>query len=266
MKKTLLVGFICVTALSFLMVAPGVPARAEEGINYACSAQIFEAFERTRLDAFTKKTGIKVDLQVFSSTSAVNALVNGASDIASSARKLYYRHKEYGYLEFPFCRDPLAVIVTSQNPVNELSEEQLKDIFLGHTVNWKEVGGPDKPITVIVPGKNTAAYKNFSQMAVKSRQIVYDLMSYKSTMVIEAVKQFPWSVSFIAQGAARQKGIKSLKIDGQSPEDLDYPYFQVFSFITKGKPTGNVKQFIDFALSEKGTEIMKAKGMLPLTE
>ncbi len=240
-------------------------AGAEEILRYSCSAQIYEAFGQERIDAFTKETGIKVDLFVSSSGSAVYRLMNGFSDIASTTRGLYYRHKESGYMEFPFCKDPIAVITHVSCTVRDITSRQLQDFFSGEIKNWKDVGGPDEPILVVLPGKTTGNYKNFERLAMGQKEMIFDFMTYKSTMVIEAVKRFPWSVSFISLGANVTKGAtKTLKIDGLAPTDKEYPYHQTFSFITNGEPSGPAKKFIDFAMSEKGLTIMKEKGMVPI--
>ena len=90
-------------------------------------------------------------------------------------------------------------------------------------------------------------------------------MTYRSTMDIDVVERFPWSISFITHGAiVRHEKVKTVKIDGKSPQDADYPYHQTFYFITKGNPAGAAKALIDFTLSEKGIRIMKSKGMLPI--
>jgi len=262
--------FISITTLSVMVLMTGLiltqnTARAEELLKYSCSAQIYEAFGQERLDAFTKETGIKVELYVSTSGSAVYRLMNGFSDIASTARPLYYRHKESGYVEVAFARDPIAVIAHESCTVKDITEEQLRKIFNGEMKNWKDVGGPDQPIIVIVPGKDTGGYKNFDRLAMDRKEIVYDLMSSKSTMVIEAVKQFPWSISFISYGATVTKAVtKTLKVNGLDPKDKGYPYYQTFSFVTKGEPAGNAKKFIDFALSDKGQQIMTDKGMVPI--
>jgi len=60
--------------------------------------------------------------------------------------------------------------------------------------------------------------------------------------------------------------VKVLKIEGRSPLDMGYPYYQVFSFVTKGKPTGAAKEFIDDVLSGPGTKIMLKRGMTPYFE
>jgi ABC-type phosphate transport system substrate-binding protein len=84
-------------------------------------------------------------------------------------------------------------------------------------------------------------------------------------MVMEVTRSIPGSISFIAQGAAayRLEGIRIIKINGFAPGNSDYPYYQVFSFVTSGIPTGTAKTFIEFALSEEGKRIMLKRGMLP---
>jgi ABC-type phosphate transport system substrate-binding protein len=247
---------------------PSGSTLAKEVLKYSCSAQVYQAFENERLDVFTKKTGIQVEVSVFSSYKAFFRLMKGHSDIASMARKLYRRHREFGFTVTPFCKDPMAVIVNAQCPITDLTDAQLRDIFGGTITNWKEVGGLDQPIIVILPSEETAAHRNFSLKVMFSREMVFDIKTQRSTMVIEATGRFPGSISFIAQGAARyrQKEVRVCKVNGLTPQDAGYPYFQVFSFVTKGKPAGTVKKLIDFALSEEGRKIMIKRGMVPFTK
>jgi len=266
MKKVIFIFMIGTLALSVMGFSTASSLHAREVLKYSCSAQIYEAIEKERIEAFTKKTGTRVYVDVWSSTSAVNALMRGQSDIASSTRALYHRHREYGYLDTPFCKDPLAIIVNAKNPVTKLSEEELVDIFSGNLGNWKELGGPDKPIFIIVPGKNTGAFRNFNRTPMRRRGIVFDLLSYKSTTVVEAVRRFPWSISFITLGGCCPGEVKVLKIDGLSPGDRDYPYNQVFHYITKGEPSVAAKSYMDYALSNEGKRLLKAKGMVPIWE
>ena len=264
MKRNLVIVTIMLAILlSFTIIRGNGPVWAKETIRYACSAQIYNALEKKRIEAFTKRTGIAVEVHVCSSPSAVNSVMNGYSDIAATARRLYPRHKEYGYWETVFTRDPMAVIVNTKNPVSNLSEEDLRDIFGGNISRWNEVGGPDKPILLVVPGKNTAAFKNFSRRPMRRTLIAYDIMTFKSTMVIQVVERFPNAISFIARGVALHEGVKTLKIDNLQPKDTDYPYCQLFSFVTKGKPSGAVKQFIDDVLSGEGKKIIVKEGMTP---
>jgi phosphate transport system substrate-binding protein len=239
---------------------------AQESLKYACSNQVFNSFEMDNLKEFTKATGIEVDVHTASSGSCVYRLMNGYCDIASTARALYRRHQDYGYIQIPFARDPLAVIAHERCGVENITSQQLQDIFSGDITNWKELGGSNLPITIIVPGKDTAANKNFRRQVMKHKEIKHDFMAYDSTMVIEAVKYFPCgTVSFISRGAAlHHKEIMTIKIDGYYPADKDYPYYQIFYYITRGESTGHVEKFIDFTFSEKGAEIMRRNGMVPI--
>jgi phosphate transport system substrate-binding protein len=191
--------------------------------------------------------------------------MNGFSDIASTAERLHLRHQEYGYVETLFCKAPLVVITNAQTPVRDVSAAQLREIFNGSITSWKELGGPDKQIIVIVPEKNTGAYKNFGQLALRRFDVKYDFMAYRSTDVVKLVHRIPWSISFISQGAHTvDEAVKTITIDGHVPGEKDYPYHQTFSFVTQGVPSGAAKKLIDFAFSEKGIAIMKKNGMEPI--
>ena len=261
-----------ITVIVFLagtwIAAPATRAAAQDVIRYSCSNQVYQAFEKEKIAAFTEATGIKVDVKTASSGSCAYRLTTGNCDIASSARKLYTRHELYGFKETAFCKDPLAVIARKDCGVDSLTEEQLQDIFAGDITNWKEVGGADLPIMIVVPDKDTAAHKNFRRQIMKLKEIEYDFMAYDSTMVIEAIKYFPCgAVSFISQGAAvHHKELKTFRIDGLLPTDANYPYYQIFYYVTKGEPTGNLKKFIDYTFSEEGQKIIHKYGMLPITE
>jgi phosphate transport system substrate-binding protein len=241
-------------------------AMAQDAIKFNCSNQVYSAFSKEHIDAFTKVTGIKVNVKTASSNACIVSLGRGFCDIAGTARKLHNHHDDYGYKEFPFCIDPIAVIAKKGCGVDGLTEAQLQDIFAGDIKNWKEVGGANLPVMIIVPGKETAVHKNFRRHVMKTKDIQQDFMAYNSTMVIEAVTYFPCgSISFISQGAAVQnESLKTIKINGLLPGDKNYPYHQIFYYVTKKEPTGGLMKFIDFTYSEAGSEIIRKYGMLPL--
>ncbi|MFH0788783.1 MAG: substrate-binding domain-containing protein [Pseudomonadota bacterium] len=265
MKKKFVFVMVLATILVSWVMSPASVLSAQEKLRYSCSAQVFEAFEKERIEAFTRATGIELDLYVSSSAVSVDRLMSGQGDIASIARGGMYPLKEGGYIETPFCKDPLAIIVNARCRVSNITEEQLKNIFNRTITNWKQLGGADEAIMLVVPGKNTAAHENFGRLALKRKEIPYDIMTYLSPTAIEVVKRFPAAISFVTQGAiGKAGGIKLIKVNGLSPKDKGYPYFQEFSFITKGKPAGPAKAFVDFALSEKGIEIIGRRGMIPV--
>ena len=265
MKRKSMIALVLTLSMAISWALLPGPAMAQDSLKYSCSNQVFNAFGMEKIEAFTKATGINVDIFRSSSKSATYRLMSGYSDIASTVRSLE-RPEDSGYKQIPICKDPLAVITKAACGVDNLTSKQVMDIFSGKVRNWKDVGGKDLPILVIVPDPETGANINFRRQAMRHEVITPDFIAYNSTMVIEAVKHFPCgAVSFISGGAAKHSGdMKLLKIDGFAPTDANYPYSQIFYYITKGEPTGKVKQFIDFTFSKTGLDIIQKNGMLPM--
>ncbi|MCU0557123.1 MAG: substrate-binding domain-containing protein [Desulfobacterales bacterium] len=265
-KQALSLAMILGTIFLWGTLGPDSAATAQETLRYSQAAQVYRAFGAEGIELFQKKTGIQVEVFVSSSPSAVNRLMNDFADIASTTRQLYYRYSEYGYVEVPFCKDPLAVIVHASCPVTGLTTAQVEEVFSGGITNWQALGGPDAPIMVVVPGKDTGANQNFRRQVMKRKEIVHDIMTEKSTAVIDLIEKFPLSISFISRGASiGDAGIKALKIDGLSPGEPEYPLYQIFSYVTKGEPSGPVKALVDFAFSAEAQDLMRKKGMLPIS-
>jgi phosphate transport system substrate-binding protein len=244
------------------------PAGAAETLTLSSSAQVYEAFRGEYLEVFQKKTGVVVDVEVVSSSSAVLRLSNGASDVAATAEGLHRRFKAQGMREFPFCRDALVVITNVRNPVQNLSEDQLRGVFSGAITNWGQVSGPNLQIRVISPDKETAAYKMFSGMVMRGIDIDYYVLTARSTVAAEVTRKFTGAVSFVNQGALQRRAgaAHAVQIDGRGPGDPGYPYYEIFSLVTRGRSEGPVKEFVDFAFSEEARRIISARGMKPIAK
>jgi phosphate transport system substrate-binding protein len=266
MKKLMVRLCLMCVGLLVLSLMVTMTAGAGQSLRYSASAQVFEAFENSRLKTFTKDTGIAVDLFVASSQSCVYRLLQDMTDVASSVRPLSQREKNFGLVAIPFAKDPLAVITHQSTPVDALTTEQLQSLFSGNVANWKEVGGPDLAVTLVVPGENTGAHKNFRRQVMRHNDVYYDYMTYTSTRVLEAIESLPpGAVSFISRGAQiTHPKVKVVQIDGTKPGDADYPFYQMFHLVTKGEPAGSVKVFVDFLTSGKGRDLILERGMLPV--
>ena len=164
--------------LGACLLVPVSVFAAQEILKYNCSNQVYAAFSKEQIEAFQKTTGFGVDVKTASSGSCFASLGRGYCDVASTTRKLYHRHDIYGYKEFPFCKDPIAVIARKECGVDSLTEEQLQDLFAGAITNWQEVGGADLPVMIVVPGDDTAANKNFRRQVMKHKDIEHDFIIF----------------------------------------------------------------------------------------
>lgn len=263
----LLLYAISITAAVGLQ--PGVAAG--KSLRLSTSSQVAEAYGKAVVTEFEKMTGIRTQTYVGPTETALKRLLTGASDIATIDRPLPEDAKQKGFIQIPFCRDDLAIITNPQwseteaSNVDNLTDKQVRAIFSGRITNWKALGGPDQRIIVFIPGENTGAYQNFKAAAMGLNEMKYHFIAYDSTIAIEAVKHIHGAISFVAQGAiADVDAIKVININDMSPRDKDYPFYQTFSFVTKGAPAGNAKTAINFGLSDWGIKIMRERGMTPI--
>jgi phosphate transport system substrate-binding protein len=275
MKKfiSMFLSYNLLSLLFFTFLVP--PAYANSGIRFACSSQIAKAYGKQILIDFKKFFGINVQVYNGPSHKALDRLINGVSDIALISLRLPDELKKKGYIEIPFCHDSMAVFTNVDSgpgtpcPLSNLSLNQVRDIFSGRLSNWKELGGADQKIEVIVPGEETGAYQNFRMMVMQMREIKYDVIVERPVSVIEEVREKPGSISFMTNGALTgEESIKILTLDGLSPKDQAYPFKQIYSFVIKKEPDPytSVKTIINFGLSHYGLAIMHEKGMFPVLE
>jgi phosphate transport system substrate-binding protein len=260
------VSIIIALSLSLFLISKSITVAAE-GFKYRCSNQIFKAFESENIEAFTRETGYRIDVKAYPSDVAVNLLSNGYCDLASTARQIDVRMEENGFKATPICSDPLAIIVNTKCEIDNVTDKQLEDIFSGDIKNWNELGGADLPIVVVIPAENTAANKNFKRWVMKNKEIKHTIVTATADLVIDVVNYLPMGgISFFSHaGASKYKEIKIIKINGISSKENSYPYIQLFYYVTKGEPTGQVKEFIKFTLSENGIQLIRKNGMIPLS-
>lgn len=165
-------------------------------------------------------------------------------------------------------KDAVAVVVHPTNPVKELTKEQIKKIFTGQIVNWKDVGGPDAPIIVHSRTVPSGTYDFFVEAFLDKEAVVKTAKQHASNgLVRQAVASDKNGIGFISLGYV-DATVKALKVDGVEPTIANarsgkYKYVRPFNMVTKGKPTGLAKEFLDFILSPEGQKIV-AKEYLPV--
>lgn len=265
MKTKTIIRAIFILIAFFCLLFQYSTIEAKETLRYASSAQVVAALGEGLIKQFEEDSGVKVDLFIGSSYASVQRLMHGVADIASSAERISYSIRDVGYTEILFAKAPIIVITNVSTTVKDLTSKQITEIFNGSINNWQEVGGPDKEIIVVIPDKNTAAFKNFTILGLKRFDVKFHYLAHLSTDVVSLVKHMPWSISFITKGEHTSGDpVKTITVDGRKPEDKNYPFLQEFYFVTKGEPMGPAKKFIDFLfLSGKAKVEFKKYGLVP---
>jgi phosphate transport system substrate-binding protein len=155
------------------------------------------------------------------------------------------------------CVVGIAVVVNPNVKVDNLTSQQLIDIFTGKITNWKDVGGDDMKITLINRPSNSGTRATFKKYALKGADEAEGmaLKEDQSGTVKQTVSQTEGAISYLAFSYLDEK-TKPLKIDGIEPTSENvsngtYPVWAYEHMYTKGEATGLTKSFIDYILSEE---------------
>ncbi|MBC8401398.1 MAG: PstS family phosphate ABC transporter substrate-binding protein [Candidatus Marinimicrobia bacterium] len=214
----------------------------------------------------------------------IAALINGTTDICIASRKIKDQEiklaRENGDQpqEHVVARDGIAVVVNPDNPVRELTVDQIGRIFRGSYANWKKVNGPDAPILILSRESSSGTYVFFQRRVLNKQDYSVDAMLMPSTSaIIQTVSQDKWSIGYVGLGYAfeaknrvkilavlDQKDRASVIPSVEAVKSGAYPIARPLHFYTKGEPTGLAKQFIDFCLSDAGQKIVLETGYVPV--
>jgi len=216
----------------------------------------------------------KVQVTGGGSGTGIAALINGTTDVATVSRTMKADEKAKleargaTPVETAVARDGVAVYVNSANPVESLTVEQLRGIYLGDVTNWKQVGGKDAPIVIYSRENSSGTYVFVKEHVLKGEDFAPQAQTLPGTAaVVNAVSKEKNGIGY--GGGAYARGVKELRVDGIAPTKEavlsgKYPLSRPLFVYTKGAPAGEVKEFIDFCLSAAGQKIVSEVGYFPV--
>lgn len=212
----------------------------------------------------------KVLVSGVGSSAGIESVSRGSSDIGTASRELKDEETDLGLVKTVIAYDAIAVIVHPSNPVDELTTEQVKDIFQGRVTNWSEVGGPDLPVGLVNRDEASGTREAFSKIVLGGEPFDPTAAILPGTgQVRSVVSQSPGAIGYISLGFVNDE-VKALVIDGVEPSretviDGTYPIARDLNFFTKGEPSGPAKEFIDFVLSDEIQEgVVLEAGFVPV--
>jgi phosphate transport system substrate-binding protein len=227
-----------------------------------------------------KNPGKKVQVTGGGSGTGIAALINGTTDIADASRAI--KEDEIAKVRERFnvvptetavAKDGVAIYVNDSNPIAQLTPDQLKSIYMGDVTNWKQVGGNDAPIVLYSRENSSGTYVFVKEHVLKNGDYASTAQTLPGTAaVVNAVAKEKNGIGY--GGAAYAKGVKEVKVvgaDGQpwSPNAENvksgkYPLSRPLFMYTRGKPSGEAKEFIDWCLSPAGQAIVTQVGYYPI--
>ena len=204
------------------------------------------------------------------SGSGIQAVSEGRCDIGLSSRALKDDEKASGLKETIVALDGIAIIVNPQNPVKDLSLEQIAKIYTGEITNWKDVGGNDAEIVLIGREAGSGTRDGFESITDTKDACQYRQELTSTGDVITTVSQNPNAIGY-ASLAAIKDSVKALTVNGVAPteatvKDGTYLVQRPFVLVTKeGVALSETAQkFFDFATSADAASIISAAGAVPV--
>ena len=204
------------------------------------------------------------------SGSGIQAVSEGRCDIGLSSRALKDDEKAAGLKETIVALDGIAIIVNPQNPVKDLSLEQIAKIYTGEITNWKDVGGEDAEIVLIGREAGSGTRDGFESITETKDACQYRQELTSTGDVITTVSQNPNAIGY-ASLAAIKDSVKALTVNGVAPteatvKDGTYLVQRPFVLVTKegAALSETAQKFFDFATSADAAPIISAAGAVPV--
>ncbi len=267
-RALLVFPLLCLYVLVFLP-----PAEADSGKLVITGSstmaplllEIGKRFEATHPD-------IRIDVQAGGSSRGIADTIRGLADIGMASRTLT---PEENHLHGTVvAHDGIGIILHVSNPLQELTNKQIRSIYSGETTNWQQVGGRDGPITVVNKAQGRSTLELFLQyFKLSNRDIHAHVVIGDNEQGIKTIAGNPNAIGYVSIGTAQYDASHGLPIRllplQQIPASLDtvrtgvFPLSRPLTLVTKSSPKGLTKSFIEFAQSSKVHDLILQQYFIP---
>jgi len=227
-----------------------------------------EKFATALSEVFMEKyPSVTVQAEFVGSGAGIEAVTNGSADIGNSSRNLKDEEKAKGVAENIVAIDGIVVVSDPANTVDNLTKDQLINIYNGTTTNWKELGGADQPIVVIGREAGSGTRTAFEELLKLEDACKYSNELDSTGAVMAKAASTPGSIGYVSLDVL----VKTMKLENidPTPENIkagSYFLSRPFVMATKGEISEQsdlVKALFDYIYSDEGKDLVKAVGLIP---
>ena len=216
--------------------------------------------------------GVTVTYDPTGSGTGIDAALNGTTDIGLSSRALTDEETANGLVGTNVALDGIAIIVNAENPITDLSLEQIASIYTGEVADWSEVGGNAGAIATIGREAGSGTRDGFESITGTEDACVLSQELTSTGAVIEAVRSNPAAIGYASLSSVEgQEGIVALTVGGvacseETVLDGTYAIQRPFVLVTKeGQELSPAAQaFYDYALSADAADLIREAGAVPV--
>ncbi len=273
---------------AFVLAHASVFAAGKQGMLQVKGSDTMVNLAQAWAEAYMQqRPGVFVAVTGGGSGTGLTSLISGTCALAMSSRPI--KEKEVGLAqkrgvsprEITVALDGLAVVVHPSNPVHALTIDQLAGVFTGRVKNWKELGGADSAIVLLSREVNSGTHVYFKEHVLRKNDPAAQdefapsaLMLPSSQAIADEIAQNPAAIGYYGMGyiSAKQKALSIASKPDAGPvvptiENVRagaYPISRPLLLYANGEPAGEVKAFVDFALSAQGQKIVLETEFVPV--
>ncbi len=220
--------------------------------------------------------GVRIDVQTGGSGKGIADVQNGYADIGMASRAL--KSAENSVVSYRIAADGVSIILHKDNPVKNLDDEQIIAIYQNRITNWKQVGGPDRPITVVHKAEGRATLEVFlAYFKLKNPQVKPDVVVGDNQHAVKTVAGDPAAIGYVSVGTAEAEiqlntPIKLLPVSGveatsSNVSSGEFPLSRPLNLVTnpdkQSSQTELIQAFIDYCQSEDVHDLVDAQHFVP---
>jgi phosphate transport system substrate-binding protein len=219
-------------------------------------------------EVFMKKNpSIRVFVSGSGSGTGIKALLDKTTDIADSSREAKENEIKAGKSKgvvltaHKVALDGIVPVVHPSMKIDNITMEQLRNIYNGKITNWKELGGPNRPISTVSRDTSSGTYEVWEEKVLKEDKVRPDALLVASNgQAVQTIAKNKFAIGYIGIGYI-DKTVKGLTVNGKTASaktvrDGSWPIARPLFMYTNGKPAGVIAKFIDFMLSKEGQKVV----------
>lgn len=241
-----------------------------------------EAYQNVQPDVRISVTG-------GGSGTGIASLINGTVDIANASRSIKQEEianaesNGINPVEFVIARDAIAIIVNLENPIDQLSIDQLSDIYSGKIDNWSEVGGEDRPIVRLSRETNSGTHVYFLEQVLrkgdKNDKTLFStntLLMPSSEGISAEIRQNPNAIGYDGLGyVTEDMKVIAVSLDADGPfifpsadsvNNQEYPIARDLYMYTGEEPSGEILEYLNWIRATEAQAIVKELGFVPIIQ
>ncbi len=265
-------GLVALVVLLLMLAACGGGGAVERGEISVAGSTTVQPLAELFAEAFmSDHANVQIDVQGGGSSTGVKAAAEETVDVGMVSREVRASELvEYPHISiFIVAYDGIAIAAHRDVPVNDLTMDQVRDIFAGNLTRWSEVGGPDEPIIAVSREEGSGTRSAFEELVMGDALIgEMAILQPSNGSVRTTVATTPNAVGYLSFGYL-DDSTKPMAVNGAAPTPANvnngsYPVVRPLNMLTSGAPEGLVKDWMDFIFSDAGQAIVAAEGFIPV--